>query len=97
LRVTLFHHIIAPVTNMAAGVSPSTAQINFIVMSEPGATARNSDAVNAADMQISQPIGNLVHHACPRIGVRQRLNSIGQILKLLGIAKVGAAYREQLR
>jgi hypothetical protein len=36
-RTTRFHHIIAPVTNMPAGASPKTAQINFVVESQsPG-------------------------------------------------------------
>ena len=37
LRTTRFHHIIAPVTNIAAGTSPMMAQVNFVVASQrPG-------------------------------------------------------------
>src|ERR1700676_3801540 len=36
-RSTRFHHMIAPVTNIAAGASPNTAQIAFVVWSQnPG-------------------------------------------------------------
>ena len=36
-RTTRFHHIITPVTNMNAGASPKTAQVNFVIWSQsPG-------------------------------------------------------------
>jgi hypothetical protein len=36
-RATLFHHIMAPVTNIPAGASPTIAQVNFVAMSQsPG-------------------------------------------------------------
>jgi len=36
-RITRFHHMIAPVTNIAAGASPNNAQIAFVVWShKPG-------------------------------------------------------------
>jgi len=36
-RTTRFHHITVPVTNMAAGASPTRAQVNFVAWSQsPG-------------------------------------------------------------
>ena len=49
---------------MAAGASPKTAQINFVVASQsPGPLARNPYAVDAAEMQVGEPIDNLVDGA----------------------------------
>ena len=59
------------------------------LVAEPGAVTRNPYAVNAAEMQVGQPINNLVADACPRISGSERIESVGEVLKRLGKAEIG--------
>src|SRR5438477_10717959 len=64
-------------------------------MAEAGAAAWNPDAVDAAEMQVGEPIDHLVHSPCPNVGVSYRLNPVGQTLEQIRAAEVGPAYRKQ--
>src|SRR5579862_914924 len=46
------------------------------LVTEPGALARNPDAINTSEMQVGEPIDNLIHNARSGVGVRDRLDSV---------------------
>src|SRR5205807_5638733 len=64
-------------------------------VAEPGAAARNPYPVDATEMQVGEPIKNLIADARPLIGVGGRFESIGEVLKQLRVAQIGPADREQ--
>src|SRR5436853_1878821 len=67
------------------------------LVAEPWAATRNSYAVNAAEMQVGEPINNLVADACPGISGSERLESVGEVLKRLGNAEIDPAYGKHQR
>src|SRR5213593_2784229 len=62
------------------------------LVAEAGAAARNPDSVNTAEMQIGEPINDLIANACAGIRGSERLELVGEVLKRLGNAEVDAAY-----
>ena len=57
------------------------------LVAEPGAAARNPYAVNAAEMQVREPIDNPVADARSGISGSQRLEPVSQVLKRFGKAR----------
>src|SRR5215467_13392935 len=61
------------------------------LIAEPGAAARNSDAINAAEMQEGKPVNDAVDDAEPGVHGRGRLKPVGQLLNLLGESEIETA------
>src|SRR5437870_9515409 len=58
------------------------------LVAEAGSAARNPYSVNTAEMQVGEPIDDLINDAGSGIGGGGRLESVGEILKRLGVAEV---------
>src|SRR5215469_522122 len=67
------------------------------LVAEPGAAARNTDAINAAEMQEGEPVNDAVDDAEPSISGSRRLQPVGQLLNLLGESEIDAADPENDR
>ena len=55
---------------------------------------RNPDAVDAAEMQVREPIENLVADAECGIRIRDWIEAVGDILKRLGEGEISPARRQ---
>src|ERR1700677_2562252 len=58
------------------------------LVAESWALAGNPDAVDAADVQVGKPIGDLIDDARPGVGVGERLDAVGQVLKPVRVAEI---------
>src|SRR5271166_3995263 len=65
------------------------------LVADPGAATRNPYAVDAAEMQVGQPVNKLVADARPGISGSERLKAVGQVLKWLGNTEIHSAQRKQ--
>src|SRR6266853_6585958 len=71
-----------------SGKSPD--QLRGLV-AEPGTAAGNPYSVNAAEMQVGEPIDDLINDAVFGIGGGKRLEPVGEVLKRLRVAEVSPA------
>lgn len=64
------------------------------LVADAGAVARDADAVDAAEVQVREPIERAVDEASARVLVRRRLQPVGQRAELIGEAQVHSAQGE---
>src|SRR5262249_27687 len=65
------------------------------LIAKPGAVAWNSNTVNAAEMQVGKPVGDLIDDSVAGIGFGRRLDVVREVLKHFGKGKIGAAESKQ--
>src|SRR5205814_10222044 len=75
-----------------SGESPSQL---YSLVAKAWAVAGNTDPIDAAEVQIGEPIDNLINDAISRIGVGDGFDAVRDVLKPRGVAQVRSAQSKQ--